>query len=100
METQNDPSTPSEYERSERYPHSRLTNAIIGSAFNVHSVFGGGFLESVYTNALTVELQARGLNVERNAVFELYYRGQRVGRYVADLVVEGVAVVETKVARA
>src|SRR5215208_6215463 len=100
METHDEPSAPSERERSERYPHSRLTNAIIGGAFKVHSVFGSGFFESVYANALTVELQSRGLHVARNAVFELFYCGTRVGRYVADLVVEGTTVVETKVARA
>jgi GxxExxY protein len=100
METHDEASAPSEHERPERYPHRRLTNAIIGGAFNVHRVFGYGFLESVYANALTVELQSRGMDVERNVVFELFYRGTRVGRYVADLIVEGTAVVETKVARA
>jgi GxxExxY protein len=98
MDTHDEISPPRE--PAERYPHSRLTNAIIGGAFNVHSVFGCGFLESVYANALTVELRSRGLHVERNVAFALFHRGTRVGRYVADLVVEGTAVVETKVGRA
>ncbi|HUQ80787.1 MAG TPA: GxxExxY protein [Gemmatimonadaceae bacterium] len=100
MELDDQASVPSEDQQTERYPHSRLTNAIIGGAFNVHGIFGGGFLESVYANALTVELRSRGLHVERHVVFELFYRGTRVGRYVADLVVEGTVVVETKAARA
>jgi hypothetical protein len=42
-------------------PHGRLTNAIIGALFEVHNVLGPGFLESVYANALTVELRLRGV---------------------------------------
>jgi len=49
------------------FPHGQLTNAIIGAMFEVHNVLGSGFLESVYANALTIELQLRGVPVERNA---------------------------------
>ena len=44
-------------------PHSHLTNLIIGAGFEVHNVLGAGFLEAVYTNALTVELRDRGVCV-------------------------------------
>ena len=81
-------------------PHGQLTNAIIGAMFEVHNVLGSGFLESVYANALTVELQLRGVPVERNVPFEVMYRGVSVGRYVADLVVDQKVIVETKVAKA
>ena len=81
-------------------PHGRLTNAIIGALFEVHNVLGAGFLESVYANALTVELRQRGVPVERNVSFEVLYRGKSVGRYVADLVVDQTVIVETKVAKA
>ena len=81
-------------------PHSPLTNLIIGAGFEVHNVLGAGFLEAVYTNALTVELRHRGVSVERNAVFDVVYRGVSVGRYVADLVVDRKVIVETKVAKA
>ena len=81
-------------------PHRRLTNLIIGAGFEVHNALGAGFLEAVYTNALTVELRHRGVSVERNVVFDVVYRGFSVGRYVADLVVDGKVIVETKVAKA
>jgi GxxExxY protein len=81
-------------------PHGNLTNLIIGAGFEVHNALGAGFLETVYANALTVELRHRGVPVERNAVFEVVYRGVSVGRYVADLVVDRKVVVETKVAKA
>jgi len=81
-------------------PHGQLTNAIIGALFEVHNVLCAGFLESVYANALTVELRLRGVPVERNVSFEVMYRGTSVGRYVADLVVDQTVIVETKVAKA
>ena len=56
-------------------PHGELTNSIIGAMFEVHNIFGSGFLESVYANALTVELRLRGVLVERNVPFEVMYRG-------------------------
>jgi GxxExxY protein len=80
-------------------PHSDLTNLVIGAGFKVHNV-GTGFLEAVYTNALTVELRHRGVPAERNVVFEVVYRRVSVGRYVADLVVDRRVIVETKVAKA
>jgi len=81
-------------------PHGQLTNAIIGAMFEVHNVLGSGFLERIYANALTIELQNRGVPVERNVPFEVMYRGMSVGRYVADLVVDQKVIVETKAAKA
>jgi GxxExxY protein len=82
------------------FPHGKLTNAIIGSMFEVHNVLGAGFLESNYANALAIELRLRGIPVERNVPFNVMYRGVVVGRYVADLVVDQKVIVETKVAKA
>ena len=81
-------------------PHGNLTNLIIGAGFEVHNVLGAGFLEAVYANALTVELQHRGVPVDRNVAFAIAYRGCSVGRYVADHVVDQKVIVETKVAKA
>jgi len=84
---------------SVRLLHSETTNEIIQATYFVHDSLGAGFLESVYVHALVVELQARGLLVQRHVAFEVTYRGVRVGRYVADLVVDGKVVVEVKVAK-
>ena len=81
------------------FPHGKLTNAIIGAAFEVHNVLGVGFLESNYVNALGIELRLRGIPVERNVPFEVVYRGVVVGRYIADFVVDRKVIVETKVAK-
>jgi GxxExxY protein len=79
-------------------PHSEITEAIIGSAFEVHRVLGYGFLEAVYRNAMAVELQQRGFRAEMEQRLKVSYKGSEVGLYVADLLVNGLVLVELKVA--
>jgi len=59
-----------------------------------------GFLEKVYENALAHELRSAGLAVERQEGLKVYYRDIVVGEYAADLLVEGLVVVELKPLRA
>lgn len=73
-----------------------LTESIIGAAFAVSNTLGHGFLEAVYKNALAEEVLARGLSVVRETPFDIHYRGVKVGRYIADLVVEQSVIVELK----
>lgn len=61
---------------------------------------GHGFLEVVYKNSLSLELAAGGLNVTKEKCFPVHYRGERVGRYVADIVVNEAVIVELKVVEA
>jgi GxxExxY protein len=73
-----------------------LTGRIIGRSLRVHSGLGFGFVEPVYQRALAFELSRGGLLVEREVRLEVRYCGLVVGEYVADLVVEGKVIVETK----
>ena len=73
-----------------------LTGKIIGAAIRVHRELGPGFLESIYEEALCVELAAIGLKFERQVAVEIRYRGKRVGEHRLDLLVEDVVVVELK----
>src|SRR5450631_158517 len=75
---------------------SELTEAVIGSAFEVANVLGAGFLEKVYERALIRELALRGVNAKAPVSFPVRYKGQYVGEYVADLVVEEYLIVELK----
>lgn len=77
-------------------PHHQLSSAILGSCFEIMNDLGVGFLESVYKNALFFALRAKGLLVENEKPFEVYFRRQRVGLYKADIVVENLIVVEIK----
>jgi len=76
-----------------------LTEKIIGCAFKVHNTLGTGFLEKVYENALRIELVKEGLNVQQQMPINVYYEGQMVGDYYADLCVENQVIVELKVAQ-
>ena len=75
---------------------SDLTEVVIGSAFEVANVLGAGFLEKGYERALIRELALRGVSAKRQISFPVCYKGQYVGEYVADLVVEEKLIVELK----
>lgn len=76
--------------------HAKLTRRIIAAAYRVHGTLGCGFLEELYRKALIIELEADGLSVQREVPIEVYYRGLLIGRFRADLLVEGVVIVELK----
>jgi len=79
-------------------PHSEITEAIIGAAFEVHRTLGYGFLEAVYRNAMAIELKERGFKADVESRMEVRYKGEVVGAYAADMVVNDVVIVEFKVA--
>ena len=80
--------------------HELLTGRIIGCAMTTHRTLGPGFLESVYRNALAVELRRAGLEVEREKAIAVRYRDVVVGEFRADLLVERCILVEVKAVRA
>ena len=73
-----------------------ITREIIGAAFEVYKVLGYGFLEKVYENALRIELQLRALKVESQKPIRISYKGDSVGDYIADILVEEKVIVELK----
>ncbi|UKJ73633.1 GxxExxY protein [Azospirillum brasilense] len=77
-----------------------LTERIIGAGLEVFNTLGQGFVESVYQNALVHELRSRGLDVGLEVPFGISYKGNSVGTYFADVVVEDQVIVELKVAEA
>ena len=80
------------------FPHKETTAAIIGAAFEVHQHLGFGFFERVYQRSLQVELMRRGLTAEIEKRLVVRYKNVVVGDYDADLLVDGLVVVEIKVA--
>ena len=73
-----------------------LTDSIIGAAFEVSNTLGAGFLEKVYERALLRELKLQGIQAESQVSFSVIYKGQNVGDFFADIMVEGEVVVETE----
>jgi GxxExxY protein len=75
---------------------SQLSGAVIGAAIEVHPLLGSGFLESVYEEALSVELQLRRIPFIRQPIVAVSYKGQQVGEGRLDLLVSNTLIVELK----
>ena len=84
-------------ELSERgYAYSDVTGAVIGCAFDVHSILGTGFQEVVYQRALAVEMESRGLSFAREWEMPIFYKERQVGTRRVDFLVDEKVVVELK----
>lgn len=78
--------------------HKEITEVVINSFYTVDNSLGYGFLEKVYENALAHELKKRGLRVQQQMPIQVYYDGELVGEYFADLLVEDKVILELKAA--
>ena len=75
-----------------------LTERVLAAIFEVSNTLGAGFFEKVYQRALLTELRLRGIRAAAETSFAVPYKGQPVGKYFADLLVEDVLVLELKYA--
>ena len=80
------------------YKHSELTETIIGVFYDVYNELGFGFLESVYRRSLALALREKDLSAEEEVPVSVFFRGHNVGDFRADIVVEGVILIELKTA--
>jgi len=86
-----------------REPGERIdgwARAVIGAALEVHQALGPGYLESVYEEALAIELGLRRIPCEWQKLVGVEYKGQAVGEGRLDLLVDGCLVVELKAVEA
>jgi GxxExxY protein len=79
---------------------NRLSERVIGCAFQVINTLGAGFLEKIYENALAHELRKAGLSVKQQHGITVEYDGIVVGEYAVDLLVEGTIIIELKAIKA
>jgi len=82
------------------YKHSELTEQIIGAFYTVYSALGYGFLENVYVKALMIELNRRGMMVNDKLPIQVFYLGQLIGEYYADIAVNDLIILEIKAVKA
>jgi GxxExxY protein len=76
---------------------NRITSTIIESAIRIHRAVGPGLLEKAYLGCLCFEVSSAGLRIETQRALPLVYRGVNIDcAYRADLVVEGLVIVEVK----
>ena len=79
--------------------HEDLTEKVIGAFYTAYNKLGYGFLEKVYENALCIECKNAGLKVEKQKKINVYYDGEEIGEYFADLLVGDLVIVELKAAK-
>jgi len=77
-------------------PNKALTDRIIGGAIRVHKELGPGFLETMYEEALAVELAAVNVHFERQKLLSVFYREHLIGEHRLDFLVERKVIVELK----
>jgi iron complex transport system substrate-binding protein len=76
---------------------NEISGAVVDAAVAVHSELGPGLLESVYEQALRIELEDRGLTCRGQVPVPVVYKGRDLGEgYRADLLVEGCVLLELK----
>jgi len=80
--------------------HEEITERIIGVFYEVYNELGHGLIESVYEQSMAIALSEAGLQVVRQAPITVHFRGQVVGDFRADLLVNNQVIVELKAASA
>ena len=80
----------------QNYLHADITEEIIGAAMEVHKILRHGFLESVYEEALAIELNLRNVFFERQKPIDVLYKGKRAKQFFCDFVVAEKVLVELK----
>jgi GxxExxY protein len=79
--------------------HRELTDKIIGTFYEVYNELGFGFLESVYEKAMIIALRAKDLRAENQIEINVWFRGDRIGTFFTDILVENLVILELKAVR-
>ena len=85
-----------ELRKSGKLQDEDLSQEILGAAIEVHRSLGPGFLESIYEEALCIELDDHGIPYERQKTLEIRYRNHKIGEHRLDLLIASKLVVELK----
>jgi GxxExxY protein len=76
--------------------HKDLTEKIIAAAIEVHNTLHSGFLESVYEEAMAIELDLQKVPFEKQKPVDVFYKGKIAKQFFCDFIVEGKGLVELK----
>ena len=79
--------------------YEELTQVVIAACFEVINELGTGFLESVYERALLIALGQKGISARAQVPLNVRFRGEIVGEFFADVLVEEKLILELKAVR-
>ena len=80
--------------------HKELSEAIIGAAMTVLNTLRPGLDETLYENALVIELRKRGHKVEQQRQYPVHSDGQLIGPLIPGLIVDDLVIADPKVVTA
>lgn len=69
---------------------------IRGACFEVWNEFGGAFKEKVIDNSLQIALKVKGLKIETQKRINIYFKNEKVGIYIPDIIVGDKIIIELK----
>jgi len=78
--------------------YEEITSEIIRIFYHTYNQLGYGFLEKVYENVISIELSSQGFNIKRQEPISVYYKGEKVGDFFADIIVNDKIRIELKAA--
>lgn len=78
------------------YLYKDLTYKIIGALFEVHKNLGCVHKENIYHEAIKIEFQLQGIIFSEEKALEVKYKGQRVGLYRPDFIIDDKVILEIK----
>jgi GxxExxY protein len=76
--------------------HKELTSKIISVIFEVHNELGFGHAEKCYERAMMIEFGKRGIFAESQVAIKVYYKGEKVGDFIADIIIDKLVILEIK----
>ena len=80
----------------EKVLYAELSYRVMNAVFEVHNQLGPGFTEKIYERALTVEFEKRNIAYETQKQIEVVYKGEKLGLYRLDMLIEGKIILELK----
>ena len=81
------------------FKHKELTEKIIKIFYRVYNKLGYGFLEKIYENAMMVEFKKEDIPAVCQSAIKVFYEGEVIGEYYADILVDNKVIVEIKTAK-
>ena len=76
--------------------YKQETYLIRGACFEVYNQFGGAFKENIIDKSLQIALKNKGLSIETQKRIAIYFKGNKVGTYVPDIIVNHKIIIELK----
>ncbi len=81
------------------FKYKELTEKIIKIFYRVYNKLGYGFLEKIYENAMMIEFKREGIPAVSQSGIRVFYEGEVIGEYYADILVDNKVIVEIKAAK-